>query len=110
LRFVARGTGLLGAEEQRRWEQEGEAVQRFVDKYFSDDEFAQEVDRAMGQALGKIYAENQDGWLKAYLLGRVVTGVYTGFGPVAFIGDATHKVEQGHGVVDSLVNGGILGK
>ncbi|NVE01676.1 hemagglutinin repeat-containing protein [Massilia sp. BJB1822] len=110
IRFIARGTGLMGTEEYGRWEQEGNAVQDFANKYRNDKDFAKEVDRAMGQALGKMYADNQDGWLKSFLLGRVTTGIFTGFGPAAFIGDTTRKAEEGHNVADSLLKGGILGK
>ena len=110
VRFFARGTGLMGADEQKRWKQEGDGIQGFVDKYRSDKEFANEVDHAMGQALGKMYINNQDGWLKAFILGRVSTGVITGFGPAAFIGDTTRKVEEGHGAADSLLKGGVLGQ
>ena len=110
VRFVVRGTGLMGAEEQKRWKQEGDGVQSLVEKYQSDKEFADEVDHAVGQALGKMYTNNQDGWLKAFMLGRISTGVITGLGPAAAIGDTTRKVEEGHSAADSLLKGGILGQ
>ncbi|WP_139260485.1 hypothetical protein [Duganella sacchari] len=81
----------MGADEQKRWKQEGDGVQDFIDKYQSDKEFADEVDHAMGQALGKMYTNNQDGWLKA------------------FIGDTTRKVEEGRRG-RFATKGGVLGQ
>lgn len=48
--------------------------------------------------------------MKWFLTGRAGIGAATGLGPAAFIGDTTRAVENGHGVVDALVGGGVGGR
>ena len=41
---------------------------------------------------------------------RVVTGIITGLGPAAAIGDTVRGVENGRTVVESLLGGGVAGE
>jgi hypothetical protein len=110
VRFAARGTGLMGAEEQARWAQESQAVDSFVKRYNEDPTFALQVNEAAIKQGATFDLKNTNGEMKAWLLGRAITGTVTGFGPAAFIGGMTRQVENGHNVVDAVIKGGILGK
>lgn len=106
IRFVARGAGLMGSDMQMRWAQEGEAVDKFVEQYRTDPDFKRQVD-ALAVDKFKQYNHEEMKW---FLTGRGGVGAATALGPAAFIGDTTRAVENGHGVVDALVGGGVGGR
>jgi hypothetical protein len=54
--------------------------------------------------------ENMDGELKWFIAGRAAIGTATRLGPVAFIGDTTRAIENGHGRIDALIKGGVNGQ
>lgn len=62
------------------------------------------------EEIQKILRDNQNGRMKWHVTGRVATGLLTGFGPVAFIGDFTRAVENGFGIVEAVLPGGLLGQ
>lgn len=110
IRFVARGTGLLGADEKKRWDAESENVDKFFDKYRTDQKFAAEVNKNAGTAAGKLYQESQNGAAKAFMAARVATGIITGLGPSAALGDIARSVENGRTIVESVIGGGFAGE
>lgn len=109
-RFIGRGTGLMGEEERLRFNQEGEAADSFARKLRDDPEFRKLVSASVTTEAQKFLHDNQDGWMKWFVTGRAVTGIFTGFGPAAFIGDFTRAVENGHGMVEALFPGGVAGQ
>ena len=109
IRFVARGTGLMGSEEQARWAQEGETVDKFFERRASDPEFRKQTNQLMVDQAKQFYQDNMDGEMKWFMTGRLGVGMATGLGPAATIGDTTRAVENGHGVVDSAIRGGLFG-
>lgn len=106
LRFLARGLGLMGPEELARFNQEGVEVDKFVKRYNEDAEFRREVNKALAQKMGELNTEE----MKWRLNGRAATGIVTGLGPAALIGDTTRAVENGHNLVDALMRGGLPGQ
>ncbi len=110
LRFVARGTGLMGAEEQARWSQEGAAVDQFFDRRASDPEFRQQTNRLAVDQAKQFYQNNMDGEMKWFMTGRLGVGAATGLGPAASIGDMTRAVENGHNTIDAAIRGGLFGR
>jgi RHS repeat-associated protein len=109
VRFVARGTGILGTAEQQKWREAGKRIDEFASRYLHDPEFKREVNQGARDLTGKVLDENANGAGKAYISGRVATGLITSLGPAAMLGDATRAVESGNGIVDSVIDG-ILGK
>jgi hypothetical protein len=80
-RAVALGTGLLGADEFRRFGQEADVI---------------------GAMLG-----NPRLWPS--LGGRAIVGGLTGLGPAAMAGDALRAVEKGHNLADAFFYHGLQG-
>jgi hypothetical protein len=112
-RFVGRGTGVMGSEEQTRWRQEAEVVDSVLSEYFSDQTFRGEVNAAITDKAREAIQNNQGGYEKWFVTGRVVTGVVIApilLGPMALIGDTTRSVEKGYDFFDSFLRGGIGGK
>lgn len=105
LRFIARGTGLMGPEERARFNQEGAEVDKFIKRYNEDSAFRSEVNKALSQKAAALNTEE----MKWRLNGRAATGTVTGMGPAALIGDTTRAVENGHNIVDALMKGGLPG-
>ncbi|THC44302.1 NBR1-Ig-like domain-containing protein [Massilia sp. Mn16-1_5] len=110
IRFVARGIGVLGPEEKKKWNEESKRVDDFVSRYRNDPAFKREVDQGARDVAGKVLTENSNGAGKAYISARAATGIITGLGPAAVIGDTVRAVEQGNGMAESLISGGILGE
>ncbi len=93
VRFIGRGTGILGKEELADFNREGAIVDKAAEVIFTNEAVRNEVAR---QALNA--AENID--LTSYNIGRAtgrfVTGVILSpFGLAAGIGDITNAVETG---------------
>jgi len=106
-RAVARGVGLLGPDEFRRFGQEadfigtslgriGPALGRIIDHPGL-------AARAAGRALA------EEPLLPFYLAGRMGMGALTGLGPAAMAGGLLRAVEDGHNLVDAIVYPGIQG-
>ena len=102
-RTVARGTGLMGADEFRRFGQEADAIGAGLGKLVDRPELAV---RAVQEAW-PILRDNPRMW--PYLGGRATMGILTRLGPAAVAGDALRAVEKGHNLADAFLYHGILG-
>jgi hypothetical protein len=102
-RAVVRGTGLMGADEFRRFGQEADAIGAGLGKLVERPELAV---RATQEAL-PILRDNPRLW--PYLAGRAVMGGLTYLGPAAMAGDALRAVEKGHNLADAFFYHGLLG-
>ena len=115
VRAVARGVGLLGPEEFRRFGQEADFIGASLGQ----------IGPALGQigpALGQIVdhprlaaraagrALKEEPLLPFYLGGRLGMGVITGLGPTAMAGGLLRAVEDGHNLVDAIAYPGIQGR
>jgi hypothetical protein len=81
-RAVARGTGLLGQEEFRRFGQEADVVGGSLGQIAKHPEAAA---RIAGRAVSKL---DEDPLFRYHMAGRAGMGVLTGLGPAAMAGDA----------------------
>lgn len=113
-RAVGRGVGVLGREEFRRFGQEADLIGASLGQV--GPALGQiglvlgqivEHPKLTAQAAGRFLAANP--LLPFYFAGRVGMGSVTGLGPVAMAGGALRAVEDGHDLIDSLVQGGLLG-
>jgi hypothetical protein len=102
-RAVARGTGLIGGDEFRRFGQEADAIGSGLGKLVERPEVAV---RAVQEAW-PILRDNPRMW--PYLGGRAAMGMLTHLGPAAMAGDALRAVEKGHNLADAFLYHGILG-
>ena len=102
-RAVARGTGLMGADEFHRFGQESDAIGAGLGKFVDRPELAV---RAVQEAW-PILRDNPKLW--PYLGGRAAMGIFTRLGPAAVAGDALRAVEKGHNLADAFLYHGILG-
>lgn len=110
-RFVARGIGVMGPDEQARWVIEGEVMDAMIDAYASNPEIRTQMNAKALNTLQQFNRNNQDGYLKWYFTGRVTTGVVVSpFGFAAMLGDMTRAVENKHDAVDAMIWGGFLGR
>lgn len=98
-RVVARGTGLLGQEEFRRFGQEADFVGGSLGKIAQHPEASARIAR---RAVSKL---DEDPLFRYYLAGRAVMGGLTGLGPAAMAGDALRAIESGHDVIDAFKYG-----
>jgi len=102
-RGLARGIGLLGPEEFRRIGQEadfaGDSVERIV-------RHPGAAHRAADNAL-TILAQNP--LIFPYLAGRVAMGTFTGLGPAADMGGFLRALENGHDLIDAVIQHGVGG-
>ena len=96
----------MGADELTRFDQEGAEVDKFVKRYNEDTEFRREVNKVFVMRARELNTEE----MKWRLNGRAATGIMTGLGPAALIGDTTRAVENDHNIVDALMKGGLPGK
>jgi hypothetical protein len=103
LRALARGVGLLGPEEFRRFGQEADFIGDSLGQIVRHPGAAY---RAATDALS-VLAQNP--LLIPYFLGRVPMGYFTGLGPVAAMGGALRAVENGHNLIDSILQHGVVG-
>lgn len=103
VRAVARGTGLLGSEEFRRFGQEADTVGAALGQVVHHPEPA---GRAAREALAAL-ADHP--LLPYYTAGRLLMGGLTMLGPAATAGDALRAVEKGHNFIDGLLYPGIQG-
>ena len=109
-RAIGRSTGLLGAEEQARWELEGKVVDFAFDQYLSNGTVRTEVNRRGFDLVVDINNANRNGEMKAYIFGRAITGVVLApAGVVAVIGDFNRAVENGHNGIEAVIRGGVYG-
>jgi hypothetical protein len=102
-RALARGTGLMGTDEFRRFGQEADAIGAGLGKLVDRPELAV---RAVQEAW-PILRDNPRMW--PYLGGRAAMGIFTRLGPAAVAGDALRAVEKGHNLADAFLYHGILG-
>lgn len=102
-RAVARGTGLLGAEEFRRFGQEAEAIGAGLGRLAERPELAVRA----GRAAWPVLRDNPRTW--PYLVGRGAMGVMTHLGPAAMVGDALRAIENGHNFGDAFFYYGVQG-
>jgi hypothetical protein len=101
-RAVARGTGLLGADEFRRFGQEADAIGAGLGKLVERPDLAARAAQAW-----PMLRDNPRLW--PYLGGRLAMGAFTRLGPAAMAGDALRAVEKGHNLADAFLYHGILG-
>jgi len=104
LRAVARGVGLLGPEEFRRFGQEADAIGNSLGQAVKHPDLAY---HASLEAARAALASNP--LLYYYGLGRILMGGATRLGPAAFAGDALRAVENGHDLIDAIVKYGVSG-
>ena len=91
LRFIARGTGLMGTEERLRWEAEGLAVDMAAKEYATNSVVRAEVNAQAYDAITSNASAHNIG----RLVGRSATGVLLApAGALAAIGDGTRAVER----------------
>jgi hypothetical protein len=102
-RAEARGVGLLGGNEFRRFGQEADAIGTGLIEAVKRPEL---VGRAASEAWG---AMRENPLLFPYFAGRLAMGFGTRLGPVAAMGDALRAVENGHNWLDGIFYNGILG-
>ena len=95
----------MGQEELERFNQEGAEVDEFANRYSQDSEFLREVNKALAVNAAELNTEE----MKWRINGRAVTGMVTGFGSAALIGDTTRAVENGSSLVDALIKSGLPG-
>jgi hypothetical protein len=96
---VARGTGLLGQEEFRRFGQEADFVGGLLGRIVNHPEASA---RLAGHAVSKL---DENPLFRYYMLGRAAMGILTGLGPAAMAGDALRAIERGHKGIDILKYG-----
>jgi hypothetical protein len=101
-RAEARGVGLLGGNEFRRFGQEADAVGTGLIEAAKRPEL---VGRAASQAWGAM----RENLLFPYFAGRLAMGIGTRLGPVAAMGDVLRAVEDGHNWLDGVFYNGVLG-
>jgi len=101
---VARGVGLLGPEEFRRFGQEADAIGNSLGQAVKHPDLAY---HASLEAARAALASNP--LLYYYGLGRILMGGATRLGPAAFAGDALRAVENGHDLIDAIVKYGVSG-
>jgi hypothetical protein len=99
-RAVARGIGLMGPDEYRRFDQEANFIGNTSEEIAKHPELAYQAAREA--AVGAL-ARNP--YLAAYALGRAAMGGATMLGPAALAGDALRAVENGHDVLDAVLYG-----
>jgi hypothetical protein len=102
-RVVARGTGLMGADEFHRFGQEAETIGAGLGKLVERPDLAVRA----AQEAWPILRDNPRLW--PYLGGRAAMGILTRLGPAAVAGDALRAVEKGHNLADAFLYHGILG-
>jgi hypothetical protein len=111
-RAVARGIGVLGPEEFRRFGQEADFIGASLGPVLG------QVGPALGQiakhpgpaARAAYHVWKKEPLLPFYLAGRAGMGAITGLGPAAIAGGALRAVEDGHNLVDAIVYPGVLGR
>lgn len=95
-RAVARGTGLMGQEEFRRFGQEADFVGGLLGKIANHPDASAHIAR---QAVSKL---DEDPLFRYYMAGRGVMGWLTGLGPAAMAGTALRAIENGHNAIDAF--------
>jgi hypothetical protein len=98
-RAVARGTGLLGQEEFRRFGQEADVVGGLLGGVARHPEASVRIAR---QAISSL---DEDPLFRYYMAGRAAMGFLTGLGPAAMAGDALRAIERGHTAIDAYKYG-----
>lgn len=98
-RAVARGTGLLGQEEFRRFGQEADFVGGSLGKIAGHPEASARIAR---RAVSKL---DEDPLFRYYMVGRAAMGALTGLGPAAMAGNVLRAIESGHDVIDAFKYG-----
>ena len=102
-RAFARGSGLLGSEELRRFDQEMDVTAAALEQIAKHPRPAV---RAAGRALSTLW----DPVLLPHVAGRMVAGYFSGLGPLAAMGDTLRAIENGHNLVDAIVYSGFQGR
>lgn len=95
-RAVARGTGLMGQEEFRRFGQEADFIGRSLGQIARHPGTSA---RVAGRALSEL-DKNPLFW--HYMAGRAAMGTLTGLGPAAMAGNTLRAIENGRDLIDAL--------
>lgn len=98
-RAVARGTGLLGQEEFRRFGQEADVVGGLLGGVAKHPGASARIARHGVSTL------DEDPLFRYYMSGRAAMGALTGLGPAAMAGDALRAIERGHNAIDAYKYG-----
>jgi hypothetical protein len=98
-RTVARGTGLLGQEEFRRFGQEADVVGGALGRIVRHPGASARIAR---NAVSKL---DEDPLFRYYMGGRAAMGALMSLGPAAMAGDSRRAIERGHDVIDALKYG-----
>jgi hypothetical protein len=111
VRALARGTGLMGSTEFKRFSQEADAIgSGFKKAAPAAREAASAATRHPGDALkllkqAALELDKRNSLLKYYLAGRLAMGFGTGLGYSASVGRALREVEDRHDAIDALIRG-----
>jgi hypothetical protein len=95
-RTVARGTGLLGQEEFRRFGQEADVVGGALGRIVRHPGASARIAR---DAVSEL---DEDPLFRYYMGGRAAMGALMSLGPAAMAGDSRRAIERGHDVIDAL--------
>ena len=98
-RAVARGTGLMGQDEFRRFGQEADFIGSSLGRIAQHPGTSA---RAAGRALSEL---DKNPLFRPYMGGRAAMGILTGLGPAAMAGNALRAIENGHDLIDVLKYG-----
>jgi hypothetical protein len=104
LRAVARGAGLLGPEEFRRFGQEADAIGNSLGRAVKYPDLAYHASLEAARV-----ALESNPLLPYYSAGRGRMGFATRLGGAATAGDALRAVENGHDLIDAIIQYGISG-
>ncbi len=102
-RAVARGVGVLGPDEFRRFGQEADLIGAAAGQVASHPRLA----ACAARDAVSILADNP--LLPYYLAGRGFMGYFSGLGLGAMAGDALRAVENGHDLIDAVIQHGAAG-
>jgi hypothetical protein len=108
VRGVARGVGLLGPEEFRRFGQEADFAGASLGQVGSAlRQIAEHPNPAFQAALRSV---EEEPLLPFYTAGRFGMGAITGLGPAAVAGGILRGLENGHNLVDAILYPGVQGR
>jgi hypothetical protein len=100
---AARGTGVLGPQEFQNFDVESQFVGDVVTTMVQHPQATYTV------ATDILSVLDQDPLFRYYVAGRLAFGFATGLGPAASLGNTLQAVQNGHNVVDSIIQNGFSG-
>lgn len=103
IRAAGRGIGILGPEESRRFGEEADSIGTALGQIANHPGPAARA----GRDAVSVLANNP--LLPYYLFGRMFMGGLTRLGPAAMAGDALRAVENGHNLIDAIIQYGGAG-